>query len=103
MKEYSEEMKQSRFERRNAKTNPVRKSSWDDHRRVASLVMHILEVSFSIHDRYAPFGDDATITSTEDVIKNVLGSQFPSPLSTKATMGVFDDHDQISSTPLSET
>ena len=42
MKEYPEEMNQSGVERRNAKTNPARKSSWGDHRLVASLVTSVL-------------------------------------------------------------
>src|SRR6266852_2132893 len=39
MEEYPKKMNQPSVGRRNAKTNPVRNSSWDDHSFIASLIM----------------------------------------------------------------
>jgi hypothetical protein len=88
MKECPREMNQSSAERRNAKANPVRKSSRGDHRLVASLVTIVLEPACFIHRWYAPFGDDATIICTEKLKRESLGSQL-----TKATMCVSGDQD----------
>jgi len=74
MKEHPKKMHQSSVERRNAKTNPVRKTSQGDHRHVANLVMIVvLGLACFTHDRFAPFGDDATMIFTKELMRKSWG------------------------------